>query len=111
MGICYRLLEQEDVDKAFCRQLKKRHICRPMGFNGMHPQVLMELASVTGRPLSIVFERSWSLEEVPEDWKKRIVSPVFRKGKKEGLGNYRDIHLIFIPGKDGANNPETHFYI
>jgi len=57
---------------------------KSMGPNGMHPRVLMELAHVVAEPLSIIFERSWRTGEVPEDWKKANVTPIFKKGKKEG---------------------------
>ena len=70
-----------------------------MGPNGMNPQMLRELADVIAEPLSIIFERSWRTEEVPEDWRKANVTPVFKKGKKDDPGNYRPVSLTSIPGK------------
>lgn len=35
------------------------------GSDGVHPQVLKELADVIVRPLTIIFELSWCLREVP----------------------------------------------
>ncbi|GAB0206992.1 mitochondrial enolase superfamily member 1 [Grus japonensis] len=52
-----------------------------------------------GQPLSIIFERSWRTGEVPEDWRKANVTPVFKKSKKEDWGNYRPVSLTSIPGK------------
>jgi len=65
----------------------------------MHPRVLRELADVIAEPLSMVFERSWRTGEVPEDWRKASVTPVFQKGEKEGPGNYRPVSLASIPGR------------
>jgi len=54
-----------------------------------------EVADVTTRPLLIIMGR-W---DVPVDWPKANVAPIFKKGKGDGLGNYRSISLSLIPGK------------
>jgi len=61
--------------------------------------VLRELADVIVEPLSIISERSWRTGEVPEDWKKANVTPVFKKGKKEDPGNYGPGSLTSVPRK------------
>ncbi|KAK4816259.1 hypothetical protein QYF61_013893 [Mycteria americana] len=48
-----------------------------------------DLADVTARPLSKIFDHS----------RKADVTPIFKKGKKEDPGNYRPVSLTSIPGK------------
>ncbi|CAM4645120.1 unnamed protein product [Lepidochelys kempii] len=43
--------------------------------------------------------KPWRTGEVPDDWKKANVVPIFKKGKKEDPGNYRPVSLTSIPGK------------
>jgi len=72
---------------------------KSMGPDGRHLRVLKELADVVPEPLSIIFERSCRTGEVPEDWRKAIVTVAFKKGKKEDPGNYRPVSLTSSPGK------------
>ncbi|KFV55227.1 hypothetical protein N328_09668, partial [Gavia stellata] len=88
------LVEEDQVRD----QLSKLDVHKSMGPDGMH-RVLRELAEVIAGPLSIIFERSWRTGEVPEDWRKANVTPVFKKGKKEDPGNGRPVSLTSIPGK------------
>ncbi|PKU36575.1 rna-directed dna polymerase from mobile element jockey- hypothetical protein [Limosa lapponica baueri] len=94
----------EDDSPSIAEDQVRDHLGKPdthksMGPDGMHPRVLRELAGVIAKLLPIIFEKSWRTGEVPEDWRKASVIPVFKKGKKEDPGNYRPVSLTSIPGK------------
>ncbi|CAM5158175.1 unnamed protein product [Eretmochelys imbricata] len=79
--------------------LEKLDVHKSMGPDELHPRVLKELAAVIAEPLAIIFENSWGTGEVPDDWKKANVVPIFKKGQKEDPGNYRPVSLTSVPGK------------
>ncbi|GAB0182289.1 mitochondrial enolase superfamily member 1 [Grus japonensis] len=72
---------------------------KSVGPDEIHPGVLMELAEVLTKPLSIIYQQSWLTGVVPVDWRLANVMPIYKKGWKEDPGNYRPVSLISVPGK------------
>ncbi|CAM4559525.1 unnamed protein product [Lepidochelys olivacea] len=79
--------------------LEKLDVHKSMGPDALHLRVLKELVDVIAEPLAIIFENSWQKRDVPDDWKKANVVPIFKKGKKEDPGNYRPVSLTSVPVK------------
>ncbi|CAM4666744.1 unnamed protein product [Caretta caretta] len=92
--------DQPSVQKEVVRDyLEKLDVHKSMGPDALHPRVLKELADVIAEPLAIIFENSWRSGEVPDDWKKANVVPIFKKGKEDDPGNYRPVSLTSVPAK------------
>ena len=72
-------------------RLMRLNVYKFMEPDGVHPRVLKKLAEVVAEPLSIIFEKSWLSGEVPDDWRKGLVTPIYKTGNKEDLTS--------VPGK------------
>lgn len=69
------------------------------GPDGIPARVLKETASVISPILTIIFQKSLDLGEVPQCWKDANVAPVFKKGEKYKASNYRPVSLTCITAK------------
>jgi len=69
-----------------CDHLRNLSIHKSMGPDEIHPRVLRELADIIAKPLFVILEKSWRSGEVPGDWKKGKIAPIFKKGRKVDPG-------------------------
>ena len=69
------------------------------GPDGVGPLVLRELRESIGPILHTIFTRSLESGQVPEDWRKANVVPIFKKGCKNSPVNYRPVSLTCICSK------------
>jgi len=66
------------------------------GPDNIHPRVLKECAGVLAEPLCILFTTSLQQGQLPGMWKAAKVTPIFKRGSRADVGNYRPISLTSI---------------
>ncbi|KFO83325.1 hypothetical protein N320_00554, partial [Buceros rhinoceros silvestris] len=89
------IIEEGTVNELlYCLEVHKSMVP-----GGIHPRILRELAEVLTKPLSIIYQQSWLMGEVPVDWSLANVTPLHKKGWKENPGNYRPVSLTSVSGK------------
>ena len=71
---------------------------KSMGLDEIHPRVLRELVEVIAEPLSIIYQCSLLMGEVPEDRRLANGTLIYRKGCREDPGNYRPASLTSVWG-------------
>ena len=78
---------------------KKLNSLKPnstLGPDKLWPKVQQKLASVIATLLAIVHNICLAEGVVPSDWKAAIVTPIFKKGSRRTLRNYRPVSLTCV---------------
>lgn len=84
--------KKEVIDK-----LCNLDVCKAPGPDKVYPRVLKEFAVELSEGLCIVFNKSLVEGYVPGDWKQANVTPIFKKGSKASVSNYRPVSLTSVP--------------
>ena len=83
-------------NSGIAKLLSNLNVSKAAGPDSLRPMVLKELGQVIEPAISIIFQVSLDSGTAPSDWKKAQVCPLFKKGDKTDLANYRRISLTCI---------------
>ena len=79
--------------------LQKMKINSSSGPDGLPPVLFKKLALELALPLSLLFQSSMSVGQLPAEWKTATVSPIYKSGLACDVNNYRPISLTCIACK------------
>ena len=84
--------------------IRKINPNKATGSDGISGQMLLLCDESVILPLQIIFTNILSTSLYPDMWKLANVTPIFKKGEKQLIKNYRPISLLPICGKIIFNN-------
>ena len=85
----------KDVDKS----IQNSNPNKAQDHDNISIRMLKICGSTIYRPLEIIFKEALSTGLFPSEWKKRNIVPIYKKGDKQVLKNYRPVSLLPICGK------------
>ena len=74
--------------------LEKLETKKSTGLDNLPSRMLKIAAGVLAPSLAFLFNQSISSGIVPTEWKLAKVTPIFKKGKRQDVNNYRPISII-----------------
>ncbi|XP_049854437.1 uncharacterized protein LOC126335323 [Schistocerca gregaria] len=83
-------------DRGIEKQLTSLKRGKAAGPDGIPVQFYTEYAKELAPLLAAVYRRSLEERSIPKDWKRAQVVPVFKKGRRTDVQNYRPISLTSI---------------
>ncbi|KAK2578102.1 hypothetical protein KPH14_011613 [Odynerus spinipes] len=87
--------EEEDIKREeIVKVLMKLKEGKAPGEDGLENEVWKKMPMEVGEALEEVLRRIWRREKIPKEWKKGVICPVFKKGVKGMVENYRGITLM-----------------
>ncbi|MCG8432081.1 MAG: reverse transcriptase family protein, partial [Candidatus Omnitrophica bacterium] len=95
LDLCEEPPTRDEVEKAI-RKLKNN---KASGLDGIAAELMKYGPTEMISKLHQLIIRIWEREEVPEDWTRSLICPIYKKGDKSLCSNYRGISLLSVPGK------------
>jgi len=65
----------------------------------VYPRILREAREEIAEALAKIFVSSLATGKAPEDWRVANIVPLFKKGRRDNLENYRLVSLTSVVGK------------
>ena len=89
----------EISEQQVAKKLQSLKVGKSPGPDGIPTIFFKECAKELGKPLATIFAKSLEEGVLPQQWKEAVVKPIYKKGSKHQVGNYRPVSLLPIVGK------------
>ncbi len=70
------------------KELSTLDTAKGSGPDDLHSFMLQILADFLAEPITALYNKSLHIGEVPQDWRKAIICPIFKKKDPEDAANY-----------------------
>lgn len=95
--------EQQQMREELIAQLKKLKKGKAPGEDGIENEAWRLMPKEIGEVMWKLLSNIWKNGDIPDDWNKGMICPIFKKGEKSDVKNYRGITLMDSAYKIYAN--------
>ncbi|XP_072014831.1 uncharacterized protein [Amphiura filiformis] len=101
----------KEIDEDFIlKQLSSLQSGKATGIDDISSRLLKAGANKISKPLAYILNLTILTTSIPKEWKKAIVSPIFKAGKKSDCSNYRPISVLPVISKILERAVHTQVY-
>ena len=94
-----KLIDVEVTRELVVRKIDKMKKFKSPGPDEVYPRVIRECKEVVSEPLVNIFRKLVDLGEIPSMWSQANVVPIFKKGHRALIFNFRPVSLTSIVSK------------
>lgn len=85
----------EDLErKELIKVLRRLKNAKAPGEDGIENEAWKFMAEEIGEEFWKLINKIWKGGELPRDWSRGVISPIYKKGEKSKIKNYRGITLM-----------------
>ena len=77
-------------------EIMKLNVNKSFGPDEIHPRMLIELVDSVSKPIAFLMNKTMEQGQLPRDWKRANVCPIYKKGARNHAENYRPISLTSV---------------
>jgi len=90
-----RKIEMKELELA----ISKLRRGKAAGEDGCINEILKNGGEALKISLLTLFQKFWETEQIPTDWARGIIVPIYKDGDRSNPDNYRGITLLSVVGK------------